>query len=225
MIKIDLHVHSLASKDGSLSEQHFRKYFDLRILDVIAVTDHNRIDYAQKLAGIFGQHIIVGEEIMTSEGEIIGLYLNELVQPGQTAAATIAAIKKQSGIVYIPHPFETRRHSLNKAALEANLKDIDIIEVHNGRSLQRPGSDAIELAGTYERAESASSDAHSPSGLGLTYNRADDWPNPQNLVEIIRTAHFEYAKPPVSAYLAPKFNRLRHALRLIKEPVLEVKQP
>ncbi len=216
MIKIDLHVHSIASKDGSLTEPHFRRFFDQRLLDVIAITDHNRIDYAQRMAAIFGQHIIVGEEIQTSEGEIIGLYLREAIAPGQDLKSTIAAIKQQGGIVYVPHPFVGRRHSLNRASIEANLSDIDIIEVHNGRSINKLPSEAVELAGTYEKAESASSDAHNLSGLGLTYNRASDWPNPQTLVSIIDQAHFEYAKPPLKAVLGPKYNRVMHALGLQK---------
>ncbi len=216
MINLDLHTHSIASPDGSLNERHYRRYFDQRLLDVIAITDHNRIDYALKLAETFGQHVIVGEEIMTSQGELVGLYLTKPVAPQQTAAATVAAIKAQGGLVYVPHPFETRRHSLSRETLDSIIKDVDIIETHNGRAWTDNSPVIIEYAALYAKPQAASSDAHSPSGLGKTHMQVANWPTPQTLSKLVDDAHLTHSRPPLSAHLAPSFNRLRHALHLIK---------
>src|SRR5882757_5862760 len=99
MIKIDLHTHSVASPDGSLTAVHYQRA--LGRLDVIAVTDHNRIDFAQKLQTELGERIIVGEEITTLEGEIVGLYLQTLIPAGLSVVETVRQIHAQGALVYI----------------------------------------------------------------------------------------------------------------------------
>src|SRR5262245_43185713 len=111
-MKIDLHTHSIASPDRSLSAKNYQKMLASGKLDYVAVTDHNVIDFARILHDQLGEQIIVGEEIATSEGEIIGLYLTSVVPSGLSAAETVRAIKDQDGLVYIPHPFETLRNGL-----------------------------------------------------------------------------------------------------------------
>ncbi len=135
MKKIDLHTHSEASRDGGITAEQYAYILRNEILDVIAITDHDRIDFALGMQKALGaDKIIVGEEITTSQGEIIGLYLEEKVDPGMSAQETIDAIKLQDGIVYIPHPFEKVRKGLQEDILTALIDDIDIIEGYNGRA-------------------------------------------------------------------------------------------
>src|ERR1039457_5438980 len=104
MFKVDLHTHSPASPDGGISADQYIEAISTGVLDCVAITDHNRINFAKKLNHSVGDKIIIGEEIMTSGGEIIGLYRNEQVPANLTPIDTIRIIKDQGGLVYIPHP-------------------------------------------------------------------------------------------------------------------------
>ena len=107
--KIDLHTHSIISYDGGITEKQYRKILEMGILDYVAITDHNETRFAGIMQKKFGDKIIIGEEIKTKEGEIIGLFLKKTIASGQSTEETAAAIHLQGGLVYIPHPFETRR--------------------------------------------------------------------------------------------------------------------
>ena len=210
MLKIDLHTHSYASKDGGISEDQYISVIDNGVLDYIAITDHDTIEAALKLKKILGSHIIVGEEISTKDGEIIGLFLKTFVEPYMSAADTIQLIKQQGGLVYIPHPFETVRKGLNRHALDQLAKDVDIIEGFNGRAmLQNKGPEALTWARLHQIPIASSSDAHGIKGLGQTYSMIDKQPNPKNLSELLKTAHHSTKKPPMHSLLYPKINRLK----------------
>jgi len=210
MFKVDLHTHSEASPDGGIRLDSYEKYLQNGTLDVIAITDHNRVDFALNAQQKLGDKIIVGEEIMTSEGEIIGLYLTDLVAPGQTAAETIKAIKAQGGLVYIPHPFETVRKGLHPKIMDDNVKDIGIIEVCNGRAfLQNRSEQAVVWARLNNVKSAASSDAHGEKGLGGAYTRLDSFPTRESLLDLLDQAKLITNRPGMRALLYPKYYRLR----------------
>ena len=100
MIKIDLHTHSVGSPDGGITLEEYARLLDDKVLDMIAVTDHDSIEQALVIQNKLGPRIIIGEEITSLEGEIIGLFLNQKVEPGLTAKKTVQAIKSQGGLVY-----------------------------------------------------------------------------------------------------------------------------
>lgn len=210
-VKIDLHTHSTASPDGGLTAAHYRQALHSGRLDVIAVTDHNRIDFAQTLQAELGaDQVIVGEEIMTSQGEIVGLYLQSVVPAGLDLAQTVAAIRQQGGLVYVPHPFETVRSGLSPAALAAIADQVDIIEVYNGRAaFQRRHKQAAAWAALHDSAGAASSDAHGPRGWGRTYSLVAERPVRGTLVGLLRQAEYYMRPPSVGALISPKLNRLR----------------
>lgn len=110
--KIDLHTHSIISHDGGLTAQQYTKLIESKMLDYIAITDHNETQFARIMQQKLGSKIIIGEEIATTEGEIIGLHLKQTIPKGMTPEETVRAIKQQNGLVYIPHPFEIfKRHA------------------------------------------------------------------------------------------------------------------
>lgn len=210
MHKVDLHTHSVGSPDGSLTEKDYQRILDAGRLDSIAITDHNSIAFAQKLHAKLGSRIIVGEEIMTREGEIIGLYLTERVKPGLSAAETVAVIKQQGGLVYIPHPFETVRKGITLGTLETIAKDVDIVEAHNGRALfQNRSKEAEAWAIEHNLPGAASSDAHGWHGWGRTYSIVEDAPTRANITKLLASAAHQVGLPGIRGLLYPKFNRIR----------------
>lgn len=212
-ISVDLHTHSIASPDGSLTLEAYRSMLEDGSLDYIAITDHDRIDTALQFRRELGERIIVGQEVTTPDGEIIGLYLDKLVEPGQTAAKTVEAIKAQGGVVYIPHPFETVRKGLSAQVLQNIGAGIDVIEAWNGRAaFQNKSVQAMAWAEAHDLAMAASSDAHGLRGWGRTYSVLSAPPDRDTLVALLRTAAYKKGTVGVRGLLYPKINRLRKRL-------------
>ena len=214
MFKVDLHTHSVHSPDGGVAKHQYEQILEKGTLDAIAVTDHNSAEFALELHRELGDKIIVGEEIMSSHGEIIGLYLTKTIPAGLSPLDTIRQIKDQGGLVYIPHPFETIRKGMGAHALEEIAEYIDIIEVCNGRALlQNRGSQAVVWAKLNNVVGAASSDAHGVKGLGKTYSSLSELPTKENLVALLERAVLRTGTPSPRALLYPKYHRLRKKLR------------
>ena len=139
MFKVEFHVHTKYSHDSMLPLWLLYLKCRLKKIDYIAITEHNNIIGALKFKKFCKKRgsqvkVIVGEEIMTSGGEIIGLFLCKKIQAGMTPEDTISEIRKQKGVVYIPHPYDEKRHKtvLKEEYIKANILNIDCIECHNG---------------------------------------------------------------------------------------------
>ena len=209
MYKIDLHTHSEASPDGAISAEQYAEILASETLDYIAITDHDRIDFALGLQQALGNKIIVGQEITTLEGELIGLYLKKLVEPHTSAEIAARAIRAQGGLVYVPHPFETTRKGIQLDTLNRIADLVDIIEVQNGRALtKRHGIQSATWAKIHGKTGAASSDAHGAKGLGHTYSVVMEQPSRGNLVSNIKMSALTYKRPPLRTFLYPKANRL-----------------
>lgn len=212
MIRIDLHTHSEASIDGGLSPEDYADILRNEKLDVVAITDHNRIDFAQGLQKALGEErIIVGEEITTSDGDIIGLFLKTQIEPGLSVKQTIDEIKIQGGLVYIPHPYERVRKGIGKDLLHEIIESVDIIESHNGRSLTKNNAVKLETLGVKNSvAICGSSDAHGKKGIGRTYTAIEARPNRNTLVTLLKNGTIANKRPPLLSYFNPKINRLKN---------------
>ena len=212
-VRVDLHTHSYGSPDGGLTQKDYKMALTAGTLDYVAVTDHGTIEAAaaiKKTLGELGERIIIGEEIGTTDGEIIGLYLNEPIAEGLTPLETAEAIHAQGGLIYIPHPFETVRRGISEKGLEKIIRHVDIIETCNGRAVfQNRGGLAAEWAAKYHCASAASSDAHGRYGWGRTYSILEDTPTRESLVRLLARA--TYSKKSVGlGILYPKVNRIRN---------------
>lgn len=214
MPRLDLHTHSVASPDGGLSEQHYRQMLASGGLDYIAVTDHNDVAFAIKLQQTLGERIIVGEEITTRQGDLIGLYLRERVPPGLTAREAARRIHSQGGLVYIPHPFDVTRSGIGNTALETLGASVDILEVYNGRAVFRTANRrAARWNGTRGLPAAASSDSHGRRGWGRTYTIIEAAPSRDTLCDALRHGSSVTKKAGVVGVLYPKTNRLRKKLK------------
>lgn len=209
MYKVDLHTHSTASPDGGITFEQYEKLFEDGLLDYVAVTDHNSIALAFELHQQFPDKVIVGEEIMSTQGELIGLFLTSVIPAEKSAYETAKAIKAQGGLVYIPHPFETVRHGISKEVLDSIADEVDIIEVQNGRAVfQNEGPAATTWAKLNRVVMAASSDAHGYKGLGTTYTTLSEAPTVRNLVKLLERARLTAGMPPLRSLLYPKLHRL-----------------
>ena len=208
--KVDFHTHSVASPDGSITKDQYKVVLAQGKLDCIAVTDHNTISMALELHAELGDKIIVGEEITTSAGEVIGLFLTKEVPAMLSLEYTIKRIKEQGGLVYIPHPFETVRKGISAHDLAQIAHDVDIVEVRNGRAVfQNRSSDAAKWSEECGVPGAAGSDCHGVAGWGRTYTVLDALPTRENLAELLKTATLSYASPGMRGVLYPKMNRLQ----------------
>lgn len=172
MFKADLHVHTCYSKDSvSSPEKIVQHCLDIGI-NCLAVTDHDTISGALELKRIAPFTIIIGEEVLTSCGEIIGLFLTEEIPPHLSPEETVARIKAQGGLVCIPHPFDRfRPHSrLSRNALEKIIPDVDLIEVFNSRTfLLQDAARALQLAQSRGLPGTVGSDAHVVREIGRSF--------------------------------------------------------
>ena len=182
----DFHVHSHHSKDCVMLVADILERAREVGLDVIAITDHDSAAgglEAREIADRYGVRVIVGEEVKTAEGEVIGLFLERTIPGGMTFADTVAAIKDQGGIVYVPHPFD-RLHTIpSPQILRANVAAIDVVEVFNSR-LAFPGFNELaeRFAQRYRIPAAAGSDSHVLPGIGTALCGIDDFEGPAGLV-------------------------------------------
>ncbi len=191
LIDVDLHMHTDHSYDCATPVEVLLAEARGKGLGAIAVTEHNEIsgalEAAEKAKGI---KVIVGEEVKTaSQGEVIGLFIKEKIPRGMTLQETIAEIKRQGGLVYVPHPFD-RMHSVpDYRHLIDVLDDIDLIEVFNPRvAISEFNEEAVRFAAKYRIIAGAGSDAHVPQGLGSVRIRMHDFDGPEQFLESLRTA-------------------------------------
>lgn len=214
-VRVDLHTHSYGSNDGGLNTEDYRSVLSAHTLDYVAITDHGTIAVAEeikKALGPLGKRIIIGQEIMTTSGEIIGLYLKESIADGLSPTETVAAIRAQNGLVYIPHPFETMRSGIDAMSLQTIIHEVDIIEACNGRAVfENRSKQASAWARTYDLPAAASSDAHGKYGWGGTFAVLTAAPTRTTLAELLRGARYETKKVGIGI-LYPKYNRLRRKI-------------
>jgi predicted metal-dependent phosphoesterase TrpH len=169
-ILADLHMHTDHSHDCAVPVADLLDYAEGQGLGAIAITDHNVFTGAQEALQLArGRDLVVipGEEIKTEKGEVIGLFLEEKIERGLPMADTIAAIREQGGVVYLPHPFD-RLHTIPDApTLHRHLPEIDVFEVYNARLLFEGFNDeALRYARKYNLTMGAGSDAHVIQGVG-----------------------------------------------------------
>ena len=193
LIDVDLHMHTDHSGDCATPVEHLLATAREQGLGAIAVTDHNEISGAYEAAekaAEFGVKIILGEEVKTAtQGEVIGLFLTEKIPRGLTLEETVAEIKRQGGLVYVPHPFD-RMHSVpDYEHLLKIVDDVDAIEVYNPRvAIGSFNEEAERFAAKYQIVRGAGSDAHVAAGLGSVRIRMHDFDGPQEFLESLRHA-------------------------------------
>jgi len=171
LLRVDLHVHTTYSDDCLTTCFDVLRWAKRRRLSALAITDHNTIAGALALCKLSSLPIIVGEEIRTSSGEIIGLFLKEEVPADLPPKETVHLIREQGGLVYVPHPLDrVRRSVLDIGELMEVIGEVDLVEVFNARvTFPLDNRNAEDLARRYGLLRGAGSDAHQGFEIGQAY--------------------------------------------------------
>jgi predicted metal-dependent phosphoesterase TrpH len=214
VIDVDLHMHTNHSHDCATPVDVLLATAREQGLGAIAVTDHNVITGAfEAAAKADGVKVIVAEEIKTAgQGEVIGLFLERHIDRGMTLEETVAEIRRQGGLVYVPHPFD-RLHSVpDYEHLLGILGDIDALEVFNPRvAIGSFNEEAARFAAKYRIPAGAGSDAHVPQGLGSVRVRMRDFDSPPEFLASLAQAEI-VTRPTSLLYVqALKFLQTRAA--------------
>jgi hypothetical protein len=191
LIDVDLHMHTDHSYDCATPVEVLLAQARAQGLGAIAITDHNEVSGAlEARSKAEGINVIVAEEVKTADqGEVIGLFIEQRIDRGMTLQETIAEIKRQGGLVYVPHPFD-RLHSVpDYEHLLDVLDDVDAIEVFNPRvAISEFNEEAVRFAAKYRIPAGAGSDAHVPQGLGSVRIRMRDFDGPDEFLQSLRDA-------------------------------------
>ncbi len=210
-IHVDLHMHTNHSSDCATPVETLLEAAKAAGLGAIAVTDHNEVSGAHEARALAeevgGIKVIVAEEVKTADqGEVIGLFIEEKIPRGMSLADTIAAIRAQGGLVYVPHPFD-RMHSVpDYEHLLDVVEDIDAIEVFNPRvAFSAFNEEAARFAAKYRIVAGAGSDSHVAAGLGSVKIRMRDFEGPEEFLESLRDADIVRKKQSLLYVQALKF--------------------
>ena len=204
-VTIDLHLHTDWSHDCSIPAEDLLDHAEEIGLGGIAITDHNVFGGALEAVELArGRDLVVipGEEVKTDhQGEVIGLFLQEEIPRGLSFADTVAAIREQGGLVYLPHPFD-RLHAIpDPATIHRHLSEIDVFEVYNARLLRDSFNDeALRFARKYRLLQGAGSDAHVLQGVGTGAVRMRRFDGPEEFLLSLRSAEI-LRRPKSLAYL------------------------
>jgi predicted metal-dependent phosphoesterase TrpH len=217
-VRIDLHVHTRHSHDSAAPVDSVLQRCRDSGLGLVAVTDHDNIrgglEAREKSNGF---PVIVGEEIKTAEGDVIGLFLEDPVPPRLTPLETVKRVKDQGGLVGVPHPFDrVRPTAMGRRALLEILPWVDFLEGYNAHTLlSRDNRRGVDFAEEYTVPVVACSDSHSALELGRTYTGVTGEEldgTPEGLMRAIRSGVCVGRRPNPLLMLAPAYAKLRKLL-------------
>lgn len=198
-----MHAHTMWSGDSTTTPEEIAEAVVASGIDVLCVTDHNAIRGAVELASTLPCRVVIGEELKTHAGEIIGLFMTERVPIGVPPLVAAEMIRAQGGLVYIPHPFDPMRRNLTESAMRELVASglIDAVEAMNAKtSLSSLNQRAAMFADEHDLAAGAGSDAHVPLALGAAYVEMPDFDGPADFLAKLRDAtvighHWDEARP------------------------------
>jgi hypothetical protein len=218
---LDLHVHTHYSACSNLRPERIEELALARGLDAVAICDHNCLNGALETADRARRiRVIIAEEIRTTQGEIIGYFLCETIPPGLSPRETVAEIRRQGGLVSVPHPFDLLRSSrLRPAALADILSQVDMIEVFNARDMfRRPDRVLLNRARALGVVPVTCSDAHLACEVGRAIMVMEQFEGAPAFLTSLRAASSFARTSPLWVHAATKWHRFRRSRRTAGPP-------
>jgi hypothetical protein len=211
MISIDFHTHTIASKDSLTAPERFVATARRKKLDRVVVTEHNGIAGARNAQALDPELVIVGEEIMTTKGEILAAFVVEEIPRGLSPQETIKRLREQGAFISVSHPFDAWRNGAWK--LEDLLEItplVDAIEIFNARCTHAADNQkAAEFARQHQLAGTAGSDAHAAFELGKARLVMPQFTGPDELRKVIRDGKVQGGLSPFWVHFASYYARWR----------------
>jgi predicted metal-dependent phosphoesterase TrpH len=210
MILIDFHTHTSASKDSITSPESLIASAYRKGLDRVVITDHNTIDGAVIAHTLDPDLIIIGEEIMTTRGEILAAFVTEAIPRGLTPQETIQRLRDQGAFISVSHPFDIRSGAWALEYLLGIAPLVDAIEVFNAR-IMKPDANtlAMEFARQHDLPGTVGSDSHAAFELGVARLELPQFEGPGGLRQVIRKGQVHGRVSPFWVHLASSYARWR----------------
>lgn len=211
MIRIDFHTHTSASRDSLTTPEALIRAARRRGLDRVVVTDHNTIAGARAAHALDPELVIVGEEIMTTRGEILAAFVTEEIPPGLSPQETIRRLREQGAFVSVSHPFDSWRSGAWKLDDLLEIAPlVDAIEVFNARCMVAGDNHrAAEFARQQNLPGTAGSDAHAAFEVGAACLVVPQFAGPDGLREVIREGEIQGRLSPFWVHFASRFASAR----------------
>ena len=211
--RLELHQHTCFSPDSPIQAQDLAAAYRAGRFDLVAITDHDTINGALYLQQLQLFPLIVGEEIKSAEGDVLGFFLQEAVPAGLPLRKTLQLVKEQGGVTCIPHPLQIFGLGIGEKNLLNNLDLIDLVELHNGAGpLVNRIRKLKKLLSRYQLIGVAASDAHYPGEIGrcvtlVEAEKKEDLMSPRGFLQALQNPEYDLN------YYSPLFNlvnRLRY---------------
>lgn len=194
-VRVDLHMHTSASVDCAVPPTLMVEGCRTLGLQPIFVTDHDTLDGWLHLKDRRDARVVGGQEITTRDGELIGLFVEHPVEPGAPATETARHIKRQGGIVYLPHPLDPTRNSLTAESIDRIVDAIDVVEIFNARAPSEINLNAEKLCHALGAIPGAGSDAHTKRELGSVYVEMEAFAGPEDFLRKLARARIVRRTP------------------------------
>ncbi|MEK7655978.1 MAG: PHP-associated domain-containing protein [Patescibacteria group bacterium] len=211
---VELHAHTSVSPCATVSPDEVIRIAEQKGLQAVAITDHDRIDAAQYIKRKAQFFVIIGEEIASMDGDIIGYFLQNAIRPGLSAKETIALIREQDGLVCIPHPCDKlRKHRLRPELLETILSEIDFLETWNARNVFVSANKRAErIALAHSIPQICGSDSHTRYEIGMSTMILDPFQSTDEFRNSISSGTCVRKKSPIWVHGITKLHKIKNQL-------------